>query len=202
MRVSVNMGSTDDASGGRPACCRCRCRSRVGLLRRSIRSSISRAEMTSYIEGIIDADPVAALVRDIMAERSSWTGSAADLLRAGADLSSEGISRGRGDWPTNPRALAGRLRRAQTFLRTLGIEVTFSRGGRAGTRMISMRTGGEYTVSTVSSLHDRGSRSGPKQFPPVGWASITALDDTDGADDNAAFCGPSGRKWPYHGTPW
>ena len=39
-------------------------------------------------------------------------------------------------WAKNPRALAGRLRRAQTFLRTLGIEVTFSREGRTGSRMI------------------------------------------------------------------
>ena len=39
-------------------------------------------------------------------------------------------------WPKTPRALAGRLRRAQTFLRTLGIEIDFSREGRAGTRMI------------------------------------------------------------------
>ena len=35
------------------------------------------------IEYIIDADPVAACVREIMAERSSWTGSAAELCRAG-----------------------------------------------------------------------------------------------------------------------
>jgi len=33
------------------------------------------------IGGIIDADPVAVCVREIMAERSSWQGSAADLLR-------------------------------------------------------------------------------------------------------------------------
>jgi hypothetical protein len=39
------------------------------------------------IEGTIDADPVGALVREIMAERSSWTGSAADLLRSGASRS-------------------------------------------------------------------------------------------------------------------
>jgi len=52
-------------------------------------------------EGIIDADPVAACVRAIMAERSSWTGSAADLLRAGAAQSST-------DWPKNPRGKAGR----------------------------------------------------------------------------------------------
>src|SRR5262249_27188894 len=33
------------------------------------------------IEGIVEADPVAACVREFMSERSSWTGSAADLLR-------------------------------------------------------------------------------------------------------------------------
>jgi hypothetical protein len=48
------------------------------------------------------------------------------------------------------RALAGRLRRAQTFLRTLGIEITFSREGRLGTRMIRVSTSTENTVSTVS----------------------------------------------------
>jgi hypothetical protein len=30
-------------------------------------------------------------------------------------------------WPKSPRALAGRLRRAQTFLRTVGIEIAFGR---------------------------------------------------------------------------
>src|SRR6184192_1603008 len=74
-----------------------------------------------------------------MTERSSWTGSAADLLRAGADRSGGGISRDSTGWPKNPRALAGRLRRAQTFLRVLGIDITFSREGRAGSRIIWMR---------------------------------------------------------------
>ncbi len=62
-------------------------------------------------------------------------------------------------WPKNPRALAGRLRRAQTFLRALGIEITFSREGRTGTRLIKMyaaplepsQTAQCRTVSTVSS---------------------------------------------------
>jgi hypothetical protein len=37
------------------------------------------ANHKSDIEGIIDADPIAACVREFMSERSSWTGSAADL---------------------------------------------------------------------------------------------------------------------------
>jgi hypothetical protein len=79
---------------------------------------------------------VVACVRDLIAERSSWAGSAADLLQASADHSRDGIGRDRTCWPQNPRALAGRLRRAQTFLRALGIEIAFSREGHAGSRVI------------------------------------------------------------------
>ena len=49
-------------------------------------------------------------------------------------------------WPRNPRVLAGRLRRAQTFLRVLGIDVAFSREGRAGSRVIRIRTTRKNTV--------------------------------------------------------
>jgi hypothetical protein len=99
------------------------------------------------IEGIIDADPIAACVRELMTERSSWTGSAADLLRVSAERT--GQASDRTGWPKNPRALAGHLRRAQTFLRTLGIDISFSREGRAGSRVIRMRTSPENTVSSV-----------------------------------------------------
>jgi hypothetical protein len=84
------------------------------------------------VEKVLDADPVAACVSEIMAERSDWTGSASDLLHVGR------ARRGNADWPRTPRALAGRLRRAQTFLRTLGIEIVFSGEGPADTRIISM----------------------------------------------------------------
>jgi len=58
-------------------------------------------------------------------------------------------------WPKNPRALAGRLRRAQTFLRALGIDIAFSREGRAGSRIIRIRATQENIVSTVSSACDQ-----------------------------------------------
>jgi hypothetical protein len=94
------------------------------------------ANRRGAIEDLIEADPVAARVREIMADRKGWAGSASDLLRAGANRLSDGLSNGHTDWPKTPRALAGRLRRAQTFLRTLGIEMSFSREGRTGTRTI------------------------------------------------------------------
>jgi hypothetical protein len=98
------------------------------------------ADRRAAIESIIDADPVATLVREVMTEHRSWTGSAADLLSAGSDCSEDGVWGGSAGWPKSPRALAGRLRRAQTFLRALGIEVAFGREGRAGTRVIRMHT--------------------------------------------------------------
>jgi hypothetical protein len=101
------------------------------------------------IENIIDADPVAACVRELMMGRAQWTGSASDLLQVGTS---------RIGWPKSPGALAGRLRRAQTFLRTLGIEIAFGREGRFGTRTITITAIGENqlhdTVSIVSTVSD------------------------------------------------
>src|SRR3954453_11401926 len=115
------------------------------------------ANRKAALESMIDADPIAACVREFMSERPSWTGSAADLLRVSVERSSDRIPRDGTGWPKNPRALAGHLRRAQTFLRALGIEIAFSREGRAGSRVIRMRSFPENTVSTVSSVSDNGS---------------------------------------------
>ena len=135
-----------------------------------------------------------------MSKRSPWTGSAADLLRISVERTSPtGDNTG---WPKNPRALAGHLRRAQTFLRALGIEITFSREGRAGSRLIKLRKSSGNTVSTVSSA--RAGPDGSEQHSS-GWASAAcddsrrlgprptlrmpsaAADDADGADAKAAF---------------
>ena len=79
--------------------------------------------------------------------------SAAELLRMFADGrpgGPAGIGIESARWPSNPRTLAGRLRRAQTFLRTLGIEIAFSREGHAGHRIIRIRANPGDIVSTVS----------------------------------------------------
>jgi hypothetical protein len=72
-----------------------------------------------------------------MAGRSAWAGRASDLLRARI-AEGEDVLDGTAGWPKNPRALAGRLRRCQTFLRTVGIDLAFTREGRTGSRMIRM----------------------------------------------------------------
>jgi ERF superfamily len=116
------------------------------------------------IENIVDTDPVASLVREIMADRAQWRGTASDLLQIGAN---------RSGWPKSPRALAGRLRRAQTFLRTLGIDIAFGREGRLGMRTIRITDENQFPniVRTVSRASDNGDGAGsihPRPVPQEG----------------------------------
>jgi hypothetical protein len=92
------------------------------------------ANRRTAVEDVIEADPVAARILDMMTQRTMWTGNASELLRV---ASIEHVSAG---WPKTPRALAGRLRRAQAPLRALGIEVAFGREGRQGMRIIRLKT--------------------------------------------------------------
>jgi hypothetical protein len=125
------------------------------------------------IENIVDADPVAAHVRELMADRAQWTGSASDLLQIGINVGGNAMAAWtRSGSPKSPRALAGRLRRAQTYLRALGIDIVFGREGRSGTRTIRITATGEdqdqsyNTVSTVSRVSDNGDGAVLNHPPP------------------------------------
>jgi hypothetical protein len=61
------------------------------------------------VEGVIEADPIAAAVRALMAARTEWTGTASELLGALAETAGERVAKSK-TWPDSPRALAGRLR--------------------------------------------------------------------------------------------
>ena len=60
--------------------------------------------------------------------------SPADRLR---ELVDEGETRSR-EWPNSPEALSNRLRRAATFLRKVGVEVSFHREGKERSRTITI----------------------------------------------------------------
>jgi hypothetical protein len=154
------------------------------------------ANRRTAIENMIETDPVATCVLRFMAERSAWLGSAADFLRS-ADSAGDEVWKRSPGWPKTPRALAGRLRRAQTVLRVLGIDIAFSREGRAGSRMIRIRATRESTVSAVSSVCDQAAPrpagdgcdqdacSDLVRRPPAGPAYVT--DGADGTDANAGL---------------
>ena len=130
-----------------------------------------------------------------MTERSSWTGSAADLLRVSIERTAQNISTAGIGWPKNPRSLAGRLRRAQTFLRQSALRLLLVvRGERKSGHhdtFVSRQTVG--TVSTVSSVSGTEKRPNlrlyvlPHRYGRGCRASAEAQDDADGADVKAAF---------------
>jgi hypothetical protein len=105
------------------------------------------------VEDAVEADPVATCVRRIMAKQTRWVGTASDLLDANA-AGGDPLSGKIADWPKNPRALAGQLRRSQTFLRALGIEIALKRAGREGNRIIKMTTREDFSPLASSASSD------------------------------------------------
>ena len=131
------------------------------------------------VEGVIDADPIAAAVRAVMATRTVWTGTASDLLGALAEVAGERVAKSK-TWPDSPRALAGRLRRAATFLRKIGIEIGFGREGRARTRTIHITTtqtsAAPENAGAQPSAPSASSAPTPKSNPANGFAAQPAAD--------------------------
>jgi hypothetical protein len=101
------------------------------------------------VEDAVEADPLAACVRAIMAKQARWVGTASDLLNASA-VCGDHLAGRLADWPRNPRALGGRLRRSQAFLRALGIEIAFKREGREGDRIIKITSRRDFSPETPS----------------------------------------------------
>jgi hypothetical protein len=58
------------------------------------------------VEGVIEADPIAAVVRALMTPQTEWTGTASELLGALAEMAGERVAKSK-TWPDSPRALAG-----------------------------------------------------------------------------------------------
>jgi hypothetical protein len=141
------------------------------------------------VEGVIDADPIAATVRAVMATRTEWTGTASDLLGALGEVAGERVAKAK-TWPDSPRALAGRLRRAATFPRKIGIEISFGREGRARTRTILIATNPSHSAPENTgarpSAPSVSSASVPKSNPANGFAASplrTVANDADGPAD-------------------
>ena len=83
------------------------------------------------IESIVDADPVAVHVRELMADRAQWTGSASDLLQVGINIGGNAMAAWpRSGWPKIPaHSLAGCVGHRPRFA-PLGLRLfSAARGG-------------------------------------------------------------------------
>jgi len=84
---------------------------------------------------VIDGDPVATAVAELMAARQAWQGTATELLAA---LPRPPDSRG---WPKTGQYLSGRLKEIASALRTMGIIIDHTRAANPRrTRLIQLRT--------------------------------------------------------------
>jgi hypothetical protein len=92
---------------------------------------------------------VAARVRELIADRAQWTGSASDLLQLGINAGGTATA---------------------AWTRSAGREIVFGREGRSGTRVIRITAMGEsrshHTVSTVSRASDHEDKAGLNHPPP------------------------------------
>ena len=87
------------------------------------------------VDSVIESDLVGSAIRSLMDTRAEWTGTATDLLGALDEKVGEKVSRSK-NWPSSARALSGRVTRAATFLRKVGIDINRDREGRDRTRII------------------------------------------------------------------
>ena len=94
------------------------------MVRRHHFWSAYSGNIAGSVEAVIDADPVADTVRTMMTTQTKWEGTAKHLLSALAGAGGERITKTK-SWPATPEALRGRLRRAATGLRKIGIEIVF-----------------------------------------------------------------------------
>jgi hypothetical protein len=151
------------------------------------------------VDGVIDADPIAAAVRALMATRTEWTGTDSDLLGALTEMAGERVAKAK-IWPDSPRALAGRLRRAATFLRKIGIDIGFEREGRARTRTIRIITAGKpaspETRARQPSASSASSADRPKASSGNGFASPGLPTVGEFADGAAGQTGATVRANP------
>jgi putative DNA primase/helicase len=95
-------------------------------------------------EDALDADPVAISILRLMANKSEWIGTAAQLL---SDL-------GPGDrdwlWPKNATQLGKHLRRLSSLLRQRGLEIEFDKAPNATrSRLIPLKKTKESSVHSV-----------------------------------------------------
>ena len=153
----------------------------------------NRDEVT---ENVIESDAVAAAVRALVAERTEWEGTATELLNTLSAKAGGRVTIAR-SWPETARALSGRLRRAATSLRQVGINIVFHREGRTRKRMIriSCETDSARTLpsrpSAPSAQETKCTPSKDLEAPP-GRTVAPPLDANGGTIEEATVCGDAG----------
>ena len=144
----------------------------------------NRAGMT---RDVIEADMVANAVQRFMTRKGAtnpWKGTATELLVDLENLVGEKEVARKG-WPGSASAFSGRLRRAATPLRRVGIEIRSGRKGKARSRTITItrRESGKGSKTPSAPSAPSASARTPAQ-KPLRTAGFFEADEADAADDD------------------
>jgi hypothetical protein len=137
----------------------------------------------------LEASAVAGPLLDLLAEESTWEGTAAQLLKRLTTLAGD-KAKTRG-WPAKPHLLSGQLRRLAPSLRRVGVSVTFSVVGKARKRTLSLERACETALSALSASAeaDKASAASAESapaHPDSGGGGPQAIGDEDGPSDEEA----------------
>jgi hypothetical protein len=127
-------------------------------------------------ESILEDSPVASHLRRTVKPGARWEGTATELLNSMNSGATEQARQHR-QWPKSSRMLAGTLRRLAPALRSVGIEVGFSREGHERTRRI-------IVINEVDDL----AASGVGNSPSASSASSKTPCFTGKAADDCGRC--------------
>jgi len=133
----------------------------------------------------VESDPVGVAILGWMAREESWEGTCKQLLQRLEPDVAEGVRQSR-EWPKSPRALSSRLRRLVTFLRELGILITFHARGTNGQRPIAIT---RYSTVTTATTVTPPTRCLPDQ-------SVTPESASDGMSSEVADVPPTAERPP------
>lgn len=118
------------------------------------------------IETTLEADPLATAIRSFMACRSRWEGEPQQLYEELSKTAGEKITR-TNYWPGAPNWLTRRLKRPITFLRSVGIHISFPTRGRCRHIVIvnsdlndDVTDGTDVEASDEDEVDNRGDRVG------------------------------------------
>lgn len=132
---------------------------------------------TDIAETVIDSDPFAVAIRDLV-ETREWTGTTSELLAA---ITPERAPR---RWPRTVQAASGALRRVVPALAQVGVQVTFGRGakGRRSVTIIPAPDKEWECTSTASPRHPQAADL-RKQGDEVPAGHVTPTGAGDAGDE-------------------
>jgi hypothetical protein len=107
-----------------------------------------RENLANAVTLVLEASPVGDAVRQFVAPRTHWEGTASELLPLLTALMPEAVSREK-SWPKQTNHLTNKLRRVAPALRRIGIHVVFDR--TPGERKIFIECRAEDTGKSPSS---------------------------------------------------